>query len=65
MFLDAFEIFDRARKREISFTDGEGLLTIMYRNSGNASRAFIRNLFDKVNVKSEAKDLFLFKDEGI
>lgn len=56
----ALEIFNRARKGEISFTEGEKLLTKEYQNTGNANRTFIKNLFNDINIKSEARDLLSY-----
>ena len=54
------DIFSRSKNGEISFIEGERLLTKMYQDSGNASNAFIKNLFDNVSVKNEAKDLISY-----
>ena len=48
-------IFNRARNREISFIQGERLLTKMYRDSKNATESFIRKLFRKVKLRPGAK----------
>lgn len=47
------DIFNRARKGEISFIEGERMLTRMYQESGNATRKFIRNLFSEIKPKPE------------
>lgn len=57
---DAFDIFNRARKGEISFIEGERLLTRMYRDSGNANNRFIKNLFSSVEVKIGSRDLISY-----
>ncbi|MCH7604513.1 HAD family phosphatase, partial [Patescibacteria group bacterium] len=49
------EIFSRAKKQELSFLEGERMLTQMYRESGNATQEFIRGIFSRVRPKSEAK----------
>lgn len=51
------DIFERAKKGEISFSKGERLLTKMYQDSGNASQSYVRNLFSKAKVKPAAKNL--------
>lgn len=47
------DIFNRATKGEISFIEGERILTKMYKESGNATRKFIRNLFSGIKPKPE------------
>ena len=56
----AFDIFDRARKEEISFIEGERILTKLYQDSGNANKYFIKNLFDNIVIKDEARDLISY-----
>ncbi len=59
------DIFRRCQKGEITFTEGERLLTKMYQNSGNANKNFISNLFDSVKIKSETIDLIsCLKEKG-
>ncbi len=48
------DIFNRATRGEISFIEGERMLTKMYKESGNATRKFIRNLFSEIKPKPEA-----------
>ncbi|MBM3209132.1 HAD-IB family phosphatase [Candidatus Shapirobacteria bacterium] len=50
-------IFNRAKCGEITFAEGERMLTRMYRDSGNATRVFIENLFARVRPRPEAKQL--------
>jgi len=58
-------IFNQARKGKISFRDGERLFTKMFQESGNATREFIRNFFESIDVKPEAKDLISYlKQKG-
>lgn len=57
---NAFDIFGRCQRGEITFTEGEKLLTKMYQNSGNANKTFIKNLFDSVDIRSEARDLISY-----
>lgn len=40
--------------------EGERLLTKMYRNSGNATKSFIKNIFTEVKPKSEARKLISY-----
>jgi HAD superfamily phosphoserine phosphatase-like hydrolase len=56
----AIGIFNRARHGEITFAEGERMLTRMYRDSGNATRPFIINLFSKVRPKPGAKELISY-----
>ena len=61
----AFNIFNRARKGELSFIEAERLLTKLYQDSGNANKYFIKNLFDNIVVKDEAEDLISYlKEKG-
>jgi HAD superfamily phosphoserine phosphatase-like hydrolase len=50
------DIFNRAQKGEISFDEGERMLTRMYKESGNATREFIGNLFSEIEPKLEATE---------
>ena len=54
---EGLDIFLRCQKGEITFAEGERILTKMYQNSGNANRDFIGRLFDNIKVKNEAIDL--------
>jgi HAD superfamily PSPase-like hydrolase len=59
------DIFYRAKEGEISFAEGERMLTKMYQESGNAKKEFIRELFSKVEVKSEAEETISYlKEKG-
>ena len=61
----AFNIFNQARREEISFVEAERILTKLYQDSGNANKYFIKNLFDNIVVKDEAKDLISYlKEKG-
>jgi phosphoserine phosphatase len=61
----AFNIFNQAREGKISFREGERLFTKMFQNSGNATREFIKNFFESIDVKPEAKDLISYlKQKG-
>lgn len=54
------DIFQRAKKGEISFTKGERLLTKMYKAGGNATKPFIREVFKKVKIRPEVKPLIAY-----
>ena len=54
------DIFNRAKKGEISFIEGERMLTRMYQESNNATRDFIRNLFSEIKPKPEAKEIISY-----
>ena len=54
------DIFNRSKKGEISFSEGERMLTKMYQESGNATRKFIKELFSKVKLKPEAKEIISY-----
>ncbi len=59
------DVFRRCQKGEITFTEGERLLTKMYQNSGNANKDFISSLFDSVKIKRETIDLIsCLKEKG-
>ena len=51
------DIFSRAKKGEISFTKGERMLTKIYKESGNATRGFIKNLFFEIKPRPGAKEI--------
>ena len=50
------DIFHQAKNGEITFIEGERLLTKMYQDSGNATKPFIRSIFKKVKLRKEAKE---------
>ncbi len=54
------DIFRRCQKGKITFIEGERLLTKMYQNSGNANKTFIKNLFDNVDIRNQARDLISY-----
>lgn len=54
------DIFNRATRGEISFTEGERMLTRMYKESGNATRKFIRNLFSEIKPRLEAAEVIFY-----
>ena len=54
------DIFNRSKKGEISFFEGERMLTKMYQESGNATQKFIKELFSKVEPKPEAKEIISY-----
>jgi phosphoserine phosphatase len=61
----ASDIFNQAREGKISFREGERLFTKMFKERGNATKEFIKNFFESINVKSEAKDLISYlKQKG-
>jgi HAD superfamily phosphoserine phosphatase-like hydrolase len=61
----AFNIFNQAREGKISFREGEKLFAKMFQESGNATREFIDNFFESIDVKPGAKDLiFYLKQKG-
>ena len=51
------DIFSRAKKGEISFTKGERMLTKICKESGNATRGFIKNLFSEIKPRPGAKEI--------
>ncbi len=57
------KIFCSAKKEEISFFEGEKMLTKMYQESGNATQKFIRELFSKVKPRPEAKEIISYLEE--
>jgi HAD superfamily phosphoserine phosphatase-like hydrolase len=62
---DAISIFNQAREGKISFRECERLFTKMFQESGNATRKFINNFFESINVKLESKDLISYlKQKG-
>lgn len=60
---DAVSIFNQAKEGKISFREGERLFEKMYQDSGNATQDFIKNLFENINVKPEARDLISYLKE--
>jgi HAD superfamily phosphoserine phosphatase-like hydrolase len=61
----AFSIFNQAREGKISFREGERLFTKMFQESGNATREFIKNFFESIDAKPEAKNLISYlKQKG-
>jgi len=62
---DILNIFNQAREGKTSFIEGERILTKMYQDTNNATKPFIKNLFESINVKPEAKDLISYlKEKG-
>lgn len=57
---DHLDIFQRAKNGEISFIEGERLLTKMYQGSGKANLDFIKSIFRKVEPKKEAFEIVSF-----
>jgi HAD superfamily phosphoserine phosphatase-like hydrolase len=57
------DIFNSAKKGEISFIEGERMLTKMYKQSGNATHKFIRNLFSEIKPKPEAGKIISYLKE--
>jgi len=61
----AFNIFNQAKEGKISFREGERLFTKMFEESGNATKEFINNFFESIDVKPGAKDLISYlKQKG-
>lgn len=54
------DIFHQAKNGEISFIEGERMLTKMYQDSGNATETFIRGIFKKVGLRVEAESLVTY-----
>ena len=54
------DIFNRATRGEISFTEGERMLARMYKESGNATQEFIRNLFSESEPRPEATEVISY-----
>ena len=62
---DALSFFNHAREGKISFRECEKLFTKMYQDTGNATKDFIKNLFESINTKPEVKDLIPYlKEKG-
>ena len=53
-------IFHRAKNGEITFVEGERMLTKMYQDSGNAKKIFIEKLFSGVKLKPESRPLIVY-----
>ena len=60
---NASEIFNQAKEGKISFREGERLFTKMFQESSNATREFIKNFFESIDVKPEARDLISYLKE--
>jgi len=59
------DIYFRCRQGEISFIEGERIMTKKFRENSNANEKFINNLFNNVEVKNDAKDLTSYlKEKG-
>lgn len=54
------DIFNRCKNGEISFSEGERMLTKMYQESNKANFKFIKDLFSKVEPKPEAKEIISY-----
>jgi phosphoserine phosphatase len=54
---EILDIFNQAKAREISFVKAERIITKMFRDSGNATRSFIKKLCSTVKPKLGAKQL--------
>jgi phosphoserine phosphatase len=62
---DILYIFNQGREGKFSFAEGERMLTKMYQDTGNATKPFIKDLFESINVKPEARDLISYlKEKG-
>jgi len=61
----ASNIFNQAREGKISFREGERLFAKMFQESGNATREFINDFFESIDVKPDVKNLiFYLKQKG-
>ncbi|OGM11389.1 hypothetical protein A2Z22_01235 [Candidatus Woesebacteria bacterium RBG_16_34_12] len=59
------EIFNKAKNSEISFIEGERMLTRMYQKSGNATKTYITSLFSKTKPRPVSKKVIsLLKKKG-
>ena len=54
------DIFYRAKRGEISFLEGERMLTKIYQESGNATKEFIKKVFSRSEPKPEDKELISY-----
>jgi len=54
------DIFYHAKGKEISFLEGERMLTKMYQESDNATKEFIRELFSKIKPKPEVQKIISY-----
>lgn len=62
---EALDIFNQARKGEISFIDAERIFTTTYQKSGKANKPSIEEIFNNVEIKEGAKDLISYlKEKG-
>ena len=62
---EASDVFKQARKGEISFIEAERIFTTKYQESGKANKPFIKEIFDGVEIRKEAKDLISYlKEKG-
>ncbi len=62
---EALDIFNQARKGEISFIEAERIFTATYQKSGKANKSFIKEIFENVEIKEGAKDLVSYlKEKG-
>jgi len=62
---EALNIFNQARKGKISFIEAERIFTTTYQKSGKANRLSIKEIFNNVEIKEEAKDLISYlKEKG-
>ena len=62
---EALDVFEQARKGEISFIEAERIFTTKYQKSGKANKPFIEEIFDSVEIKKEARDLIPYlKEKG-
>ena len=59
----ALDIFNQARKGEISFIEAERIFTTTYQKSGKANKPSIEEIFNNVEIKTEAKDLISYLNE--
>ncbi len=53
-------IFLRCSKGEITFTEGERMMTRIFRESGNAKEKFINDIFNNIKIINYAKDLISY-----
>ncbi len=60
---EALDVFEQARKGEISFIEAERIFTTTYQKGGKANKPFIEEIFNSVEIKKEAKDLISYLKE--
>ena len=53
-------IFLRCQKGEITFTEGERMMTRIFRNSGDAREKLINDIFNNIKVINDGKDLISY-----